>query len=236
MLNRLSFVLLALLVSPGCWGQPNIELLTQKTNIEETLDYFLYYPEGYPDSKDELFPLLLFLHGGGESGLNHKTVEKMGPPKMLATGLNVPMLILAPQNPHASQWWNTRAVKQLLDSVIQNNRVDPSRIYLTGLSRGGAAAWEMAIHYPDTFAALAVVCGMSPKPYAQWLSKNLGIWLFHGTEDPVIPYSESREMVNKLKQLGYSVTLTSYQSLGHEIWERAYQTEGLFDWFLSHHL
>lgn len=236
MRSGISFVFLVLLVSPCGWAQPKIELHTQKTITEETLDYYLYYPEGYNDIKDQLFPLLLFLHGGGESGLDHQTIEKLGPPKMLVEDLNVPMLILAPQNPHTMQWWNTRAVKQLLDAVIQSNRVDTSRIYITGLSRGGAAAWEMAVHYPDTFAALAVVCGMSPLPYAHWLNKQLGIWLFHGTHDPIIPYSESRQMANQLKELGYSVTLTSYEGLRHEIWDRAYHTKGLFEWFLSHHL
>ncbi|MDA8685496.1 dienelactone hydrolase family protein [Robiginitalea sp.] len=235
-LRGISFVFLVLLVSPFGWAQPKIELHTKKTITEETLDYYLYYPEGYHDIKDQLFPLLLFLHGGGESGLDHQTIEKLGPPKMLVEDLNVPMLILAPQNPHTMQWWNTRAVKQLLDAVIQSNRVDTSRIYITGLSRGGAACWEMAVHYPDTFAAMAVVCGMSPKPYAGWLNPEMGIWLFHGTADPIIPFEESQRMMNRLKQLGFSVTFTQYQGLGHEIWDRAYRTKNLFDWFLSHHL
>jgi len=57
-----------------------------------------------------------------------------------------------------------RAVKQLLDSIVANNNFDTNRIYLTGLSRGGRTDWEMAVQYPQTFAAMAMVCGMTPVP------------------------------------------------------------------------
>ena len=217
-------------------SQSKITFSVKNTEVSEDLYYYLYYPSEYESDANQKFPLLLFLHGGGESGLNREMIEKIGPPKMLTEGLHVPMLVLAPQNPHARQFWNTRAVKQLLDFVIADNRVDRNRIYVSGLSRGAAACWEMAIHYPNTFAAMAVVCGMSPKPYASWLNKNIGIWLFHGTEDPIIPFSESRQMTDRLGKLGYNVTLTAYEGLGHEIWDRAYNTPELFCWFLEHHL
>ncbi len=42
-----------------------------------------------------------------------------GPPKLLAEGKEFPFLILAPQNPYKRKWWNTRAVMQLLDTIIE---------------------------------------------------------------------------------------------------------------------
>jgi predicted peptidase len=42
--------------------------------------------------------------------------------------------------------------------VINAYSVDESRIYLTGLSRGGFGTWEFAVSYPDLFAAIAPVC------------------------------------------------------------------------------
>jgi predicted peptidase len=215
------------------YSQARIELATYHAALLEDINYFLYYPKGYEQTGSEKFPLLLFLHGGGESGLDLEGIKQFGPPSLLTEGLNIPMLILAPQHPHAKQLWNVHAVKQLLDYVALHNRVDPSRIYLTGLSRGGFACWELALNYPETFAAMAVVCGMSPKPYASWLNKQMGIWLFHGTHDPVIPFEESRQMTDRLRQLGYDVTFTTYKEQGHEIWNRAYSTPELFRWFLS---
>ena len=218
----------------GCSAQSRLVTGSQQTDVRETLHYYLYYPPGYHDSASEQYPLLLFLHGGGESGQDLETLKTGGPPKMLAEGHEFPFLILAPQNPHEKQWWNVRAVKQLLDSVVENNRIDPARIYLTGLSRGGSACWEMAVQYPDTFAAMAVVCGMAPVPYASWIDKQLAIWVFHGTEDRVIPFSESEQMVARLREMGYDVTFTPYEGVGHNAWDRAYLTDGLFEWFTSH--
>ena len=104
-------------------------------------------------------------------------------------------------SPRIKKWWNTRALAQLLDTIVENNRIDKNRLLLTGLSRGGGAAWEMAVQYPEKFAALAIVCGMAPAPYAAWIDKKTSIWVFHGEEDESIPISESEEIFNKYQFL-----------------------------------
>ncbi|MCP4975742.1 MAG: prolyl oligopeptidase family serine peptidase [Maribacter sp.] len=227
---------LVLWLFQGCSAQKQSSQLIDaemETIISESLGYYLYFPEDYEDRKNEKFPLLLFLHGGGESGDSLSALKSNGPPKLIAEGKQFPFLILAPQNPHKKKWWNTRAVAQLLDTIVENNRVDKNRIYLTGLSRGGGAAWEMAIQYPDKFAALAVICGMTPVPYAGWINKKMPIWVFHGEEDNSIPISESERMVNRLKGLGYDVKFTRYPGVGHNSWLQAYSTEELYEWFMK---
>ncbi len=230
--------LLVLFIFQSCASQPKPDLVdaTLDTNIKEKLNYYLYYPEDYQEEPEKDFPILLFLHGGGESGDSLVAIKRNGPPKLIVEGKQFPFLILAPQNPYQKKWWNTRALKQLLDTVVTNNRVDKNRIYLTGLSRGGGAAWEMAVQYPETFAALAVVCGMTPVPYASWLNKKMPIWVFHGEEDESIPISESEEMVAKLKEMGYSVKFTKYPGVGHNSWVKAYNTQELYDWFAEQRL
>ena len=230
-LQKLWGVALLAVLAQGCSAQGRVITGERATNVSESLRYYLYYPPGFDAAADHSFGLLLFLHGGGESGQNLEVLAENGPPKMLVDGQEFPYLVLAPQNPYEKRWWNVRAVKQLLDSVVEENRVDPNRIYLTGLSRGGSACWELAVQYPDTFAAMMVVCGMTPIPYASWIDKDMPIWVFHGTEDPVIPFSESEDMVAKLRQMGYDVTFTAYEGVGHNAWDQAYLTPGLFEWF-----
>ncbi len=225
-------ILMIVLSLQGCRAQTNLIEDTLKTVNVEDLRYYLYFPENYVDTNKN-FPLLLFLHGGGESGGELDELKSNGPPKLIAEGKQFPFLILAPQNPHKKKWWNTKAVVQLLDTVVRNNRVDQDKIYLTGLSRGGSAAWELAVQYPEKFAAMAVVCGMAPVPYAAWIDRNMPIWVFHGTEDKSIPISESEEMVRKLKAIGQNVKFTKYEGVGHNSWERAYTTEELYDWFVK---
>lgn len=239
MYNNLSLKMLIgvfLMIFSSCSAQKQLIEGEEETLIRENLQYYLYFPETYEKNESELFPLLLFLHGGGESGDSLAVLKKNGPPKMLAEGKQFPFMVLAPQNPHKKQWWNVRAVMKLLDTVMTQYRVDPKRIYLSGLSRGGSASWELAVQYPDRFAALAVVCGMAPVPYASWINKDLPIWVFHGTEDRSIPFSESEAMVAALKQMGYDVTFTVYEGVGHDSWIQAYQTEALYDWMMKQKL
>lgn len=224
-------LLIATLMFQACAAQSHLVQGELETVTKENLKYYLYYPEDYFASENEEFGLLLFLHGGGESGRNVEEIKDTGPPKMLAEGKQFPFLILAPQNAYANKWWNTDAIVQLLDSVVNTNRVDKKRIYLTGLSRGGSASWELATQYPDKFAAMAVVCGMTPLPYAHWIDKEMPIWVFHGDQDDVIDVEESDKMVEKLRKMGHDVRYTKYKGVGHNAWERAYTTDSLYTWF-----
>ena len=225
-------VLLSVLFLSGCAGQRQSQLIDGElqTITKENLQYYLYYPKNYDTKESEDFGLLLFLHGGGESGAELEEIKKNGPPKLLVEGKEFPFLVLAPQNPHKRKWWNIHAVNQLLNEIVETNRVDPKRIYLTGLSRGGSAAWDLAVQYPDKWAALAVVCGMTPVPYAHWIDKKLPIWVFHGDQDKVISVEESDEMVAKLKEMGYEVKYTRYKGVGHNSWTQAYTTDALYEW------
>lgn len=230
---RTSIPLFIVLIVTACGGQPNLIEDVQKTTLEEELRYYLYFPPDYERATDRNFPLLLFLHGGGEAGGSLEDLQISGPPNMIVEGKEFPFLILAPQHPHKRKFWNTAAVMQLLDTVINNHRVDRSRIYLSGLSRGGSAAWEMAAQYPDVFAAMAVVCGMTPLPYASWLDENMPIWVFHGERDSVIPISESETMVKKLEQMGRKVRFTKYPEVGHDAWTKAYENDELYNWLVK---
>ncbi|MBM1106727.1 prolyl oligopeptidase family serine peptidase [Aurantibacter crassamenti] len=234
-MKSIVLLFIACVLMQSCKAQSKSMLIdaSYESIVKEDFHYYLYYPESYESDENKDFPILLFLHGGGESGGELEEVKSNGPPKLIAEGNEFPFLILAPQNPHKKKWWNTQALIELLDEVVANNRVDKKRIYLTGLSRGGGAAWELAVQYPEKFAALAVVCGMAPLPYASWLDKEMPIWVFHGTEDQSIPFSESKEMVEKLKAIGHDVKFTAYEGVGHNSWEKAYTTEALYKWFID---
>ncbi|MDP5228978.1 MAG: prolyl oligopeptidase family serine peptidase [Cellulophaga sp.] len=216
-----------LLIFTNCTAQSQLIKSELETVSVENIDYFLYFPKDY-ETTTKKYGILLFLHGSGDIPTDKN--QKILPPKALTDGTEFPFLVLAPQLLAPRKMWNTKAIKQLLDTVVKNNRIDKNKIYLSGLSRGGAAAWNLAIEYPNTFAALAVVCGMAPTPYASWMDKELPIWVFHGEEDTSIPVSESEEMVAKLKSLGYDVKFTKYKGLGHEIWDVVYSNPELYKW------
>ena len=199
------------------------------------LKYLLYLPEAYTASKKK-WPLILFLHGSGERGDDVQVVAKHGPPKLVAEGKQFPFIIVSPQCPQWEWWPNDlqiAALDGLLKEIAANYRVDKDRLYLTGLSMGGFGAWKLAMEYPTRFAAVAPICGKGEPAKAQ-LIKDLPIWVFHGAKDPVVPVSNSQDMVDALKKYGGDVRLTIYPEALHDSWTETYNNPELFNWFLQH--
>lgn len=83
---------IVLIVFQGCASQSRPKLVdaVQETVVKESLGYYLYYPEDYDENGEKEYPLLLFLHGGGESGESLATVKRNGPPKLIAQGKKFP--------------------------------------------------------------------------------------------------------------------------------------------------
>src|SRR5438552_1563856 len=60
--------------------------------------YLLYLPEGYGKDGDKKWPVMMFLHGAGESGNDLAKVRKHGPPK-IAEAKKFPFIVVSPQSP-----------------------------------------------------------------------------------------------------------------------------------------
>lgn len=209
------------------------DLKASDTAINEAflMEYLLYLPDGYNESEDQ-FPLLLFLHGGGESGSDIEKVKTHGPPKMIEEGHDFPMIVVSPQNPEERGYWDENILTALLDHIEATYRVDPNRVYLTGLSRGGFGAWCLAIENPNRFAALVPICGAAPSPYGDWLG-DMPIWVFHGALDPVIPPSESLDIVEEIRRGGGNIRFTLYPDAKHDSWTETYNNPQMWEWLLD---
>jgi len=192
--------------------------------------YHLYLPPQY-DGQDR-WPLLLFLHGSGERGNDLELVKVHGPPKLIAAGKEFPFIVVSPQCPRF-QRWETAQLAALLDQVERTCKVDPDRVYVTGLSLGGFGTWQLAANYPDRFAAIAPICGGGEKEAAAVISQ-VPVWAFHGAQDKAVPLKASEEMIAALRQAGAEPKLTVYPDAGHDSWTATYDNPELYDWLLSH--
>ncbi|GAA3402222.1 alpha/beta hydrolase-fold protein [Paenibacillus hodogayensis] len=200
------------------------------------MGYLLHLPEEYDSEPEKQWPLLLFLHGSGERGDNLDKVKIHGIPKIAEKNPGFPFIALSPQCPQGSNWSREQeTVIVLLERITQSFRVDPKRIYLTGLSMGGYGTWRLACDYPDKFAAIAPVCG-GGEPYRAKSLVHLPIWAFHGAKDSVVSIRESENMVNPIQALGGNAKLTVYPDTDHNSWTETYDNPELYEWLLSHRL
>ena len=194
-------------------------------------NYLVFLPDSYKQTKQD-WPLILFLHGSGERGEDLDLVKKHGLAKIVEQEPAFPFIVVSPQCP-MNEWWSMDALATLLDEVENKYRVDKSRIYVTGLSMGGYATWQLALEHPNRFAAIAPICG-GAEPLLAHKLKHLPIWAFHGAKDEIVPISRSSEMVRALRKLGNRVKFTIYPRAKHDSWTETYENKRLYRWFLTH--
>lgn len=205
--------------------------LDRKLGTAKPYQYLLDLPKDYDADPQKAWPLLLFLHGSGERGNDVNAVAKHGPPKLVRNGQELPFIIVSPQCP-PNEWWCAETLTELLDEVSAKYRVDPKRVYVTGLSMGGYGTWALAAKQPERFAAIAPVCGAAYPELAARIQK-IPIWVFHGEKDEAVPVKGSTEIVKALENLKAPVKLTVYPGVGHDSWTQTYENAELFDWLLQ---
>jgi predicted peptidase len=98
---------------------------------------------------------------------------------------------------------------------------------------GGMGTWSLAVAYPDRWAAIVPICGRGDPSAAEKI-KHLPCWCFHGDADKAVPVSGSRDMIEALRKAGGSPKYTEYPGVGHNCWDRAYNTDELYQWLLEH--
>jgi predicted peptidase len=206
---------------------------TLKVGDDKSIPYLLYLPTNY-NAQPGKWPLMLFLHGRGESDGPLSTVKKWGPPRFIAYGVNFPFVVASPQCPPSPESWNKSnqqaLLVALLDHLCQSLKVDDDRIYLTGLSMGGFGSWRLAADHPERFAAVVPICGGGDPRDAAKL-KSLPIWVWHGMDDPAVPVQRSIEMVEAIKKAGSTtIRLTTLEGIGHVSWQAAYSSPDLYQW------
>ncbi len=215
--------------------------------------YVVYLPENW--TKDEKWPVILFLHGTGERGSEGLDETQVGLPAAIRVHPERwPFVVVMPQVPYTHHRWTDPDMMQMamaaLRAEVHEFHGDPDRVYLTGLSLGGYGVWEMARDNPHTFAAIAPVSGgifwsyqpsrwaqeaTLPGEYARVL-RRMPVWMFAGADDPVVNPKQSELMYSAMKEAGGNVRLYLFMKVKHNAWDRAYADPELPHWLLSHSL
>ena len=220
------------------------------------LPYQLYVPTtATPGS----LPLIIHLHGTGEAGTDNGRQMLAGTrygPQYFTLSEHQQVqaaYVLAPQTPVDIRWASTgipeydlattpetpsmTALVSLIPQLLQANPgIDPDRIYLVGLSRGGQGVWNALMRHPDLFAAAVPISG-SGSPADAGILKNMAIWAFHAQDDHTTKVDYTRHMVDAIYRAGGTSALLRYTEVeygDHQAgWDTAYKTSEVYRWLIK---
>jgi predicted peptidase len=202
---------------PGEVVTPLIDKYESREQVapHATLKYRLFVPEPY--DPDESYPLVLTLHGFGESGSDN---ELQLSANQLSTAFadpawqkRHPAFVVSPQldagtGPGAwAQAHNQAALLAMLDSLREEFSIDSRRIYLVGLSMGSHGAWDLLGASPQTFAgALLIAYGGGPLVTLT----DVPLWNIQSIDDDIVPYTSSVDAARVLEDAGAVVTHSEF--------------------------
>lgn len=218
--------------------------------------YYVGLPPRYEHRVDS-FPMLVFLHGlgqlgNGESDLDYINLDGIGkllhekkfPVSFASSGRLHSFIVISPQS---SRQPTPEEVKQLVDEMAREYRVDSRRIYLSGLSMGARVVTLTASAFPNYFAAIVPIAGVATTPGMEDRCRriaeaNLPVWELHNADDPMADVSQAEKFVNLLGSFNPPVKprFTVFNVYGHDAWSTAlnptYKENGMniYEWMLQY--
>ena len=193
--------------------------------------YLISVPENYDKEPGKKWPVIFYLHGRHASGTTLKSIERYGLPYYLSIGKKMDFIVVSPQCPWGQNWASEDWFNPVYDEVATKFRVDDCRIYLIGMSMGGFGTWALANNMPDRFAAISPMCGGADVKWANNIS-HIPTWVFHGTDDKVVPINRSEEMVKAMGKKNAHLKFSRLIKHGHDI-STQFKKDELYSWLLQ---
>ncbi|HVU58582.1 MAG TPA: hypothetical protein VHD83_26150 [Puia sp.] len=221
--------------------------------------YYVALPVHYKDSANRKYPLLFYdpgvgVYGDGSStdlplvlkeGLPLLLKQQTFPPSFLVNGKHFSFIVMAPQFKTIPA--NPNIVLDAIKVAMAKYPVDPSRIYLTGISVGSVANGYLGAADPTMFAALVSIAGidLDTAECQSMVSGRLPVWAFHNNQDQKIDVNTTKNFVSTYNSLHPAIPakLTLFPPYGtqnHDAWTKAmnpaYKENGMniYEWMLQY--
>lgn len=184
------------------------------------------------------YPLVIFLHGSGERGIDNEKQLFHGSGLFLnpVNQEKYPAYVIIPQCPEGKTWKRddvAPTVISLIEKYKNLPQIDDSRIYIIGLSMGAYGIYDIVTRRPDLFAVAVPICG---EPNAEKLpvAKDIAFSIYHGDADQAVPVEGSREAYVVLKKAGCKhLRYTEFAGTTHNSWNPAFNTPDFLSWIFS---
>jgi predicted peptidase len=214
----------------------------------QKVPYRLMKPEKIEEGKT--YPLILFLHGGGENGDDNDLHLYIGAADFVKpeNRQKHPCFVLFPQCPKGSHWimrdFQSQHGEQsdvpdpldlafaLIEKLMTKLPIDKGCIYVTGVCTGGVGTWTAIQRRPDFFAAAIPICGGGDPAQAEKV-KDVPLWAFHGDKDNVVPVEDTKRSIAAVEKAGGKPKMTIYPEAGHNSWSATYGNPEVLDWLFQ---
>lgn len=226
---KLATLLLTLLV----WTAGHAyQLETHYGTVPGSYNYWF----GSPDDMTLAKPLVIFLHGKSLCGNNLNQVKRYGTIDAIERGRELDAFVIAPQNPGGS--WSPEKIMKIVEWSQHHYNIDPTRIYVLGMSLGGHGTLDFAAAYPDKVAAAMALCGGNAYKDVKNLNQ-VPLWIVHGTADTAVSISGSDRLVKTMEADDPSTPRLHYdrvKGMDHSKPARFFYLAQTYDWLFSHRL
>ena len=235
-----SLLISILFILPACadskkdWpeGWERFEMPSGGSVSSPRMYYWVYTPF---DVKPGL-PLVVYLHSTHGMSRAALKPEERGLGALIVDG-TVPepeCIVLVPQHPgsYDDEWEPViRSVKRCVEKVIEDYKVDKSKIALTGYSLGAIGIWDLVNVMPGTFSRLLCVDGrirklsMNPE-----LFEGCDVLAYTAYGDQTVNNNTIYRFVNTLNELGMKAESIPLVTTHGEIPSQVYSDQSVQEW------
>jgi predicted esterase len=129
---------------------------------------------------------------------------------------------------YSSREW--AAVLFTLQHALKRFSIDSDRVFLSGHSMGGDAAWDIGLAHPDLWAGVIPIVATADKyVFRYWENgKHVPMYFVCGEKDGNKLASNATEWDRYLKTIGFDATVVQYQGRGHDHFHD--EIQNLFTW------
>ena len=184
------------------------------------------------------YPMIVTLHGAGMqpemqidwwAGPQESNGQRVGQAGRYGYIVVAPHWAQTAQREYAYSAPEHRAVLSSVRDACRKFSVDTDRVYLSGFSMGGEAAWDIGLAHPDLWAGVMPIVAVAKK-VTNWYWENaryVPLYIVMGELDGKSMTDNARDLERYMTR-GFDVSVVEFRGRGHEHFSD--EILNLFDW------